>query len=108
MTLARHARQLPPGLVRVGYVFILLGYGTKAGLFPLHTWLPDAHSEAPAPASAILSGALLNCALVALWRGCNLMFPAGQGAFVSMTLLPLWISPLLPARPFLFRQHTPN
>jgi len=49
--LSIHARQLPAGLVRVGYMFILLGYGTKAGFFPLHSWLPDAHSEAPAPAS---------------------------------------------------------
>jgi hydrogenase-4 component F len=62
------AKQLEPKLLELGYIFCLLGYGTKAGIFPLHTWLPDAHSEAPAPASAMLSGALLNCALFAIWR----------------------------------------
>jgi len=54
--------------LQLGYIFCLLGYGTKAGVFPLHSWLPDAHSEAPAPASAMLSGALLNCALFAIMR----------------------------------------
>lgn len=62
------ASHLEPKLLELGYIFCLLGYGTKAGIFPLHTWLPDAHSEAPAPASAMLSGALLNCALFAIWR----------------------------------------
>lgn len=62
------AGRLEPKLLELGYIFCLLGYGTKAGIFPLHTWLPDAHSEAPAPASAMLSGALLNCALFAIWR----------------------------------------
>jgi hydrogenase-4 component F len=66
--LMARAHSLDPRLLRLGYIFCLLGYGTKAGLFPLHNWLPDAHSEAPAPASAMLSGALLNCALVAIWR----------------------------------------
>lgn len=67
-TLTASARQLQPKFVQLGYIFCLLGYGTKAGLFPLHTWLPDAHSEAPAPASAMLSGSLLNCALFAICR----------------------------------------
>ncbi len=62
------AQHLQPKFVQLGYIFCLLGYGTKAGLFPLHTWLPDAHSEAPAPASAMLSGSLLNCALFAICR----------------------------------------
>ncbi|HIA55118.1 MAG TPA: hypothetical protein EYN91_24045 [Candidatus Melainabacteria bacterium] len=62
------ADRLEPKLLQLGYIFCLLGFGTKAGIFPLHTWLPDAHSEAPAPASAMLSGALLNCALFAICR----------------------------------------
>jgi len=66
--LAEHAKELQPKLLQFGYIFCLLGFGTKAGVFPLHTWLPDAHSEAPAPASAMLSGALLNCALFAICR----------------------------------------
>lgn len=66
--LKEHASALHPKLLQLGYIFCLLGYGTKAGVFPLHSWLPDAHSEAPAPASAMLSGALLNCALFAICR----------------------------------------
>jgi hydrogenase-4 component F len=57
-----------PILIKVAFVFILIGYGTKAGLAPMHTWLPDAHSEAPSPVSALLSGVLLNCAMYGIIR----------------------------------------
>ena len=57
-----------PALLNVAFVFLLLGYGTKVGLAPLHAWLPDAHSEGPTPISAVLSGLLLNVALYALLR----------------------------------------
>ena len=103
--LQSHASQLPKGLLRLGFVFILLGYGTKAGLFPLHHWLPDAHSEAPAPASALLSGALLNCALVAIWRTRELMGAAGEGRLVEQTLLPMALATVLAASLFLVRQR---
>jgi hydrogenase-4 component F len=103
--LTAHARLLPHGLLRLGFVFTLLGYGTKAGLFPLHSWLPDAHSEAPAPASAMLSGALLNCALVALWRIRGLMVAAGEGDFVQATLLPMGVLTVLAASLFLLKQR---
>ena len=53
---------------KAGFAFVLAGYGTKMGLAPFHTWLPDAHSEAPAPVSALLSGALLNCSFFAIVR----------------------------------------
>lgn len=53
---------------KAAFVFCFAGYGLKAGLAPFHSWLPDAHSEAPAPVSALLSGSLLNCAMLALWR----------------------------------------
>lgn len=62
------ARHLQPELVRLAFLFCLVGYGTKAGLAPMHTWLPDAHSQAPSPISAILSGVLLNCAVVGILR----------------------------------------
>src|SRR6185436_4082671 len=52
----------------VAFVFVLVGYGTKAGLAPMHTWLPDAHSEAPAPVSALMSGVLLSVGLYAVLR----------------------------------------
>ncbi len=55
-------------LIKIAFVFMVIGYGTKAGLAPLHNWLPDAHSQAPSPVSALLSGALLNIALLALLR----------------------------------------
>ena len=55
-------------LVKVAFVFVLVGYGTKVGLVPMHSWLPDAHAEAPSPISALLSAVLLNCAMYALLR----------------------------------------
>jgi hydrogenase-4 component F len=66
--LVRHAATFDPALLNVAFVFLLLGYGTKVGLAPLHAWLPDAHAEGPTPISAVLSGLLLNVALYALLR----------------------------------------
>ncbi len=60
--------QLEPSIVGIGFVFLLVGYGTKVGLAPLHNWLPDAHAEGPTPVSAVLSGLLLNVALYAVVR----------------------------------------
>ncbi|MBI3571050.1 MAG: hydrogenase 4 subunit F [Gammaproteobacteria bacterium] len=62
------AASLEPTVLTLAFVFLLVGYGTKVGLVPLHNWLPDAHSEGPTPMSAILSGLLLNVALYALVR----------------------------------------
>lgn len=67
-TLHQHAAQLNAGVMSIAFVFLLIGYGTKVGLVPLHNWLPDAHSEGPTPMSAVLSGLLLNVALYALVR----------------------------------------
>jgi len=64
---APHAA-LDPHLVKLAFVFVIVGYGTKIGFVPMHSWLPDAHAEAPAPVSALLSAVLLNCALYALLR----------------------------------------
>ena len=66
--LLRHAATLDPSLLNIAFVFLLLGYGTKVGLVPMHAWLPDAHAEGPTPVSAVLSGLLLNVALYALLR----------------------------------------
>ncbi|HXX09438.1 MAG TPA: hydrogenase 4 subunit F [Pseudolabrys sp.] len=66
--LVTHAAKFDPALLNVAFVFLLLGYGTKVGLAPLHAWLPDAHAEGPTPISAVLSGLLLNVALYALLR----------------------------------------
>jgi hydrogenase-4 component F len=66
--LVQVAGALDPTLLRLSFVFVLVGFGTKAGIFPMHAWLPDAHSEAPSPVSALLSAVLLNCALFIVLR----------------------------------------
>ena len=66
--LVASAGRLDPALLDLAFVFLLVGYGTKVGLAPLHAWLPDAHAEGPTPISAVLSGLLLNVALYALLR----------------------------------------
>jgi hydrogenase-4 component F len=66
--LVAHARDFDPALLNIAFIFLLLGYGTKVGLAPMHAWLPDAHAEGPTPISAVLSGLLLNVALYALLR----------------------------------------
>ncbi|WP_230389385.1 hydrogenase 4 subunit F [Vibrio nitrifigilis] len=63
-----NAAQFDPRLIQIGFIFIIIGFGTKVGLFPMHTWLPDAHSEAPSPVSGLLSAGLLNCALLVILR----------------------------------------
>ncbi|WP_137121254.1 proton-conducting transporter transmembrane domain-containing protein [Segeticoccus rhizosphaerae] len=63
-----HAAQLSHSSLRLGFLLAVVGYGTKVGLAPMHTWLPDAHSEAPSPASAMLSAALLNTGMYAIIR----------------------------------------
>jgi len=74
--LAARAGEIDPGLARLAFVFALVGYGTKAGRAPMHAWLPDAHSQAPSPVSALLSGALLQTALYALVRFRTIVAPA--------------------------------
>ena len=88
---------------KVGFVFVLAGYGTKMGLAPFHTWLPDAHSEAPAPVSALLSGALLNCSFFAIARFRAIM-PAAVGPFCDRTMLALGALSVLTAAVFMVRQ----
>ena len=71
--LVQNARSFDPALLNLSFVFLLLGYGTKVGLVPLHAWLPDAHAEGPTPISAVLSGLLLNVALFAVLRFKSIM-----------------------------------
>jgi hydrogenase-4 component F len=66
--LLSNAVHLDPMIAKIAFVFVLIGYGTKVGLAPMHTWLPDAHSKAPVPISALLSGVLLNVAFIAMLR----------------------------------------
>jgi hydrogenase-4 component F len=81
------ASQLDPLWLKVGFVFVVIGFGTKMGLAPMHTWLPDAHSEAPSPASALLSGALLNCAFLGIYKTHVVMNAAGLGDFSGNVLI---------------------
>jgi hydrogenase-4 component F len=71
--LIEKAAHFDPALLSVAFIFLLLGYGTKVGLAPLHAWLPDAHAEGPTPISAVLSGLLLNVALFAVLRFKSIM-----------------------------------
>ncbi len=80
------APMLDPTMLRLAFLFALVGYGTKMGLVPFHTWLPDAHSQAPSPISALLSGVTLNAALYALVRF-HLVAIGGLGEGYSSTLL---------------------
>ncbi|EIJ69515.1 hydrogenase 4 subunit F [Pasteurella bettyae] len=82
------AQNLDPSLLYIAFAFILVGFGTKCGLFPMHTWLSDAHSEAPSPVSAILSAVLLNCAMLVVLRYYTIISKA-IGAEYLQTLF-LW------------------
>jgi hydrogenase-4 component F len=73
--------------LKAAFILLLVGYGTKMGLAPLHTWLPDAHSEAPSVVSALLSGALLNCAFLAVLRAFQVCMTAGLGDFCRELLV---------------------
>jgi len=81
------AAQLDPIWLKAGFIFVVIGFGTKMGLAPMHTWLPDAHSQAPSPASALLSGALLNCAFLGIYKMDVLMNVAGLGEFSGNVLI---------------------
>ncbi|WP_026607264.1 hydrogenase 4 subunit F [Methylocapsa acidiphila] len=81
-----HVSAFDPALLNVAFVFLLLGYGTKVGLVPLHAWLPDAHAEGPTPISAVLSGLLLNVALYAVLRF-KLLLAANAGAIAPGPLM---------------------
>jgi hydrogenase-4 component F len=99
------ALSLDPQVVRLAFVFILVGYGTKAGLAPMHTWLPDAHSEAPAPISALMSGVLLNVGLYALMRFKAVADLAVGTGFSSGLLLGIGLLSLAVASAFLLTQR---
>jgi hydrogenase-4 component F len=102
--LSKVATQLDPTWLKAGFIFLVIGYGTKMGLAPMHTWLPDAHSEAPSPTSALLSGALLNCAFLGVYRSHQLLFKAGLGDFSSNILIGFGLLSMLVAAVFIFNQ----
>jgi hydrogenase-4 component F len=98
------AQQMDPMWLKAGFVFILVGYGTKMGLAPMHTWLPDAHSEAPSPASALLSGVLLNCAYLGIFKTSKIMHAAGLDGFSSPILIVFGLISIIAAATFILKQ----
>ncbi len=99
------ASHLDPSLLNVAFVFLLLGYGTKVGLAPMHAWLPDAHAEGPTPVSAVLSGLLLNVALYALLRFKMIMAANAATIPVGPLMITLGIGSLIFAAFMLYRRR---
>ncbi|MFZ2176641.1 MAG: proton-conducting transporter membrane subunit [Rhodococcus sp. (in: high G+C Gram-positive bacteria)] len=103
--LAEHADLLDPGVLRIAFPLLLIGFGTAAGLVPLHSWLPDAHGQAPAPVSALMSGCLLAVAVYALLR-CHRVVTVGLGeGFVRALLLAVALASLAVAVSMLIVQR---
>jgi hydrogenase-4 component F len=99
------AHRLDPGIIRIGFIFVVVGYGTKAGLAPVHMWLPDAHSQAPTPVSALLSGALIKCALYGIIRFHTIALGACGPEFSQGLLLVFGLVSVVVATPFILVQH---
>jgi len=97
--------QLEPAVLALAFVFLLVGYGTKVGLAPLHNWLPDAHAEGPTPISAVLSGLLLNVALYAVVRCKILVEGSLHSSLPSRMLMGFGLVSVALAALFLFRQR---
>jgi len=98
------AKYLDPQIIRLAFIFVLVGYGTKAGLAPFHAWLPDAHSQAPAPVSALLSGVLLSCATFGILRFHILTKVATDSAFSDTLLIVFGVLSVAIAVPFIMEQ----
>ncbi|MFN3467897.1 MAG: proton-conducting transporter membrane subunit, partial [Candidatus Brocadiales bacterium] len=102
--MTRFADRLDPRLTKLAFVFILLGYGTKAGFAPMHTWLPDAHSQAPTPMSALLSGVLLKCSFYGILRFYIIATKCLGTAYLNNLLLTFGIVSLVIATFFILTQ----
>ncbi len=103
--LSAESASLDPSLMKLAFVFVLIGFGTKAGFAPLHTWLPDAHSQAPSPISALLSGVLLNCALYGILRFHLIASGTLGPEFSQHLLLGFGLLSVAVATPFLLVQR---
>jgi hydrogenase-4 component F len=90
--------------LKTAFIFFLVGYGTKMGLAPMHTWLPDAHSEAPSVVSALLSGALLNCSFLGILRAYQVCNAAGLADFCNELLILLGLLSMAVATIFILGQ----
>ncbi len=104
-TLQAAAPRMSSGLVLLSFLLCLVGYGTKVGLVPMHTWLPDAHSESPAPVSAMLSGALLNAAMVGIIRFLGIASAANVANLPHMVLVAFGLASVALGALFIVRQE---
>lgn len=102
--LVEHANAFQPDWLKAAFIFLLVGYGAKMGLAPLHTWLPDAHSEAPSLVSALLSGSLLNCAFLGILRVAQVALSGGEHVFVQRQLVLFGLLSMGLAAVFIFSQ----
>ncbi|WP_378953492.1 hydrogenase 4 subunit F [Pelosinus sp. sgz500959] len=105
LELKKIGAQLDPAIAKLAFIFILIGYGTKAGLAPMHTWLPDAHSQAPSPVSGLLSGALLSCAVYAVMRNLIIVQAVVNREFLYYLLIGFGVFSIVIAIPFILVQH---
>ncbi|WP_457797460.1 hydrogenase 4 subunit F [Methylocystis sp. S23] len=103
-SLQQSAAQFSPRLLNLAFVFLMLGYGTKVGLAPMHAWLPDAHAEGPTPISAVLSGLLLNVALYAVLRFKMLLAANAAAMTPGPLLIALGLASLIFASVMLYRR----
>lgn len=103
--LMENAINLKSSAVRLAFIFILVGFGTKAGLAPMHTWLPDAHSQAPAPISALLSGVLLNSAMYGIIRMTAIVNKnLGDSVYTGRLLITIGMLSIVTAAIFILTQ----
>ncbi|MBU1054269.1 MAG: NADH dehydrogenase FAD-containing subunit [Proteobacteria bacterium] len=98
------AASLDQAWLKAAFLMLLVGYGTKMGMAPMHTWLPDAHSESPSMVSALLSGALLNCAFLGIFRAHSVLSAAGLGSFSGELLVFFGMFSMAIAAAFMIRQ----
>jgi len=103
--LAGVASKLPAATALTAFLLVLVGFGAKAGLAPMHTWLPDAHSQAPSPICALLSGVELNCAMLGIFRVFALTAPAAGPSRLRLALVLFGLFSLLVAVAFLVSQR---
>lgn len=105
VALSTHAASLDPDVMRLAFALLVVGFGTKAGLVPLHSWLPDAHSQAPAPVSALMSGVLLSVGVYAILRYRVIVTPVLSATFVRTVLLAIALASLALAALLLVSQR---
>jgi len=103
--LSTAAPKMNPVLLILAFLLVLVGYGTKVGLAPMHSWLPDAHSESPAPVSAMLSGALLNTAMIGIVRFLGITRAANLGDLPQLVLVAFGAFSLFIGALFIVRQQ---